>query len=323
MKKIMVAWVKYQRRADCMQEYWGYDLRHIYTSFGSSIVSKPLDYIVKIVKTFKILFTERPDQLWIQLPPSLLLHIAFIYKFVFKKDCAIIADLHNSMLRDKWMKFPFARALLNKMDVVLAHNKAVSEELKALGINENIVQVLEDYPFQYDLDSVSKRDDQDEKYIIFPCSFDIDEPIETVLKAAKLSDINFYITGNSKKFVNSDNVEIPKNVIFTNYLSKPEYDALLLNATMVLGMTTRQNVQLSVANEGLSACKPLILSNTTTLRDLYSDAAQLIDNDDPESLAGAIQKVLSDLDGMAERTKTLMQRRTERWKRQAATIMYP
>jgi len=304
-----------------MREYWGYDLRHIHTSFGKSMLSKPLDYCIKTARTLFILLSERPAQLWVQLPPSLLLHIAFIYRLLFNRRCQIIADLHNSMLRDKWMNFPFARKLLNKMDVVLAHNQAVRDELIELGIDGRIVHVLEDYPFRYDQHSIKRRDRQDERYLIFPCSFDVDEPIATVLKAARMSDINFYITGNSRKFVNKDNIEIPGNVIFTDYLSKSEYESLLLNATMVLGMTTRHNVQLSVANEGLSACKPLILSDTKTLRDLYADAAQFIDNDDPKGLADAIRVVLSNIDGMAERTRHLMIKRVDRWRHQAEMIM--
>lgn len=321
MKKVMIAWVAYQRRADCMRDYWGYELKHIDTPYGKNIFGKVLDYFIKVIKTFSILISERPDQLWIQLPPSLLLHIAFVYKLILKKDCQIIADLHNSMLRKKWMKFPLARTLLNRMDVVLAHNRAVKEELEALGIKSEIVFVLEDYPFEYKSESDNKSPKRDEKYLIFPCSFDVDEPIMTVIRAAKLTDIKFYITGNDKKFVNPNNVEVPDNVIFTGYISKAKYDSLLLNASMVLGLTTRQNVQLSVANEGLSAGKPLILSNTRTLTELYADAAVFVDNDDPQALAETIDQVSENIAIMSERTRGLMVKRVERWKNQAEMVM--
>lgn len=317
----MIAWVAYQRRADCMREYWGYELKHIHTAFGKNIFSKALDYLIKTSKTFYVLAKERPDQLWIQLPPSLLLHIAYIYKIIFKNDCQIIADLHNSMLRDKWINFPLARKLLNRMDVVLAHNRSVKEELEQLGIKPEIISVLEDYPFKYeDNPDISSESDK-EKYVIFPCSFDIDEPIMTVVEAAKLTDAKFYITGNHKKFDKSANGNIPENIVFTGYISKAEYESLLLNASVVLGMTTRQNVQLSVANEGLSSAKPLILSNTKTLKELYCDAAYFVDNDDPKELADAVSYSLENIDAMSKRTEQLRVKRLDRWKGQAEAVM--
>lgn len=320
MKKIMIAWVAYQRRADCMRDYWGYDLKHVHSNFGSSIFGRVCDYIYKFFKTVKILVIERPDEVWLQLPPSLLLHIAILYKVILNRDVKLVADLHNSMLRPKWMRFPLALNLLLRMDVVLAHNQAVKDELLELGLSNARLHVLEDYPFKYELPA-DPQVAEGEEYIIFPCSFDIDEPILTVLKAAHLSPIKFYITGNANKFVGGEEVSVPDNVYFTGYLSKSEYESLLLNATIVLGLTTRQNVQLSVANEGLSACKPLILSDTITLRELYFEAAQFVDNDDPQSLVDAINYSLMNASLMSELTKKLMYLRIERWKSQAAMIM--
>ncbi|MDH8576211.1 hypothetical protein QIH29_27735, partial [Klebsiella pneumoniae] len=70
----------------------------------------------------------------------------------------------------------------------------------------------------------------------------------------------------------------PDNVIFTGYLTKKAYDDLFLSSSVILGLTTRDNVQLSVSNEALSADKPMVLSDTTTLRNLFGDAAIFVES---------------------------------------------
>ena len=320
MKKTMIAWVKYQRRADCMKDYWGYDLHHIHTSVSNSKLLKPIDYLIKVAVTLLVLIRDKPLQLWIQLPPGLLLHIAILYKKSFRRECVIIADLHNSMLRHKWINFPFARNLLNKMDYVIAHNQAVSEELFELGVRKDIIYVLEDYPFKYEIKNDMVNGGKKAPYLIFPCSFDVDEPVEMVLEAARLVDMDFYITGDYSKFVKPDDFIMPDNVVFTGYLSKSDYESLLLNSSIVLGLTERDNVQLSVANEGVSAGKPLVLSRTKVLVDLYSDAAKFVDNNDPSSLAAGINEAIDEYDYLVERTINLLRKRADRWVHQAKAI---
>lgn len=303
-----------------MRAFWGYDLHHIHTSFGKSLLGKFFDYYIKIIRTFIVILKNKPDELWIQLPPSLLLHVAFLYKIFFNRGCFIVADLHNSMLRNRWIKFPFALSLLNRVDVVLAHNSAVAEELVSIGVFSNKIRVLEDFPFKYEDSRLNSPAMLKGPYVIFPCSFDVDEPVWIVIEAARRIPIKFYITGDSAKFKLKDGDSLPENIVFTGYMSKPEYEDLLLNSTVVLGMTTRQNVQLSVANEGLSASKPLVLSNTRVLKDLYGEAAIFVSNESSDDLVEKFKYVLSNLDEMSEATSDLLTRRVERWKNQAAQV---
>src|SRR3990167_4662602 len=132
----MLAWVAYQRRADCMREYWGYNLHHILSPFGKHKVFKPLDYMFKGVKSFAILFRERPNVIWLQLPPSPLLYVAWIYRTFIDSNVKIVIDAHNSLMRSKWLNFPFTLRLLNQAHTFLAHNEAAANEFRRLGVNE-------------------------------------------------------------------------------------------------------------------------------------------------------------------------------------------
>jgi hypothetical protein len=91
MKSLMIAWVGYQRRADAMQDYWGYRLCHFPNRFSSKYL-RVFDYFWKFVLSLGELLRMRPDVVWIQVPPSMLLHLAFFYKliaFLYLNGCLI------------------------------------------------------------------------------------------------------------------------------------------------------------------------------------------------------------------------------------------
>lgn len=314
----MLAWVAYQRRADCMREYWGYNLHHILSPFGKHKVFKPLDYIFKGVKSFAILFRERPNVIWLQLPPSPLLYVAWIYRTCIDSNVKIVIDAHNSLMRSKWLNFPFTLRLLNQAHTFLAHNEAAANEFRRLGVNELKIRVLEDLPFQFQC--LQQSCSASEPYAICPCSFDIDEPITLLFDAFRELNCNLYITGNLKKLPSSIRSLAPPNVKFTGFLSKAEYEQLINGNSLVIGLTTRHDVQLSVANEGLSAGRPLLLSDTPTLRSLYGDAALFFSTNSADSLRAVVSYALTDPLTLVKQTKTLYSKRIDRWKQQAASL---
>ncbi|MEZ5643416.1 MAG: hypothetical protein R3E70_15550 [Burkholderiaceae bacterium] len=71
----------------------------------------------------------------------------------------------------------------------------------------------------------------------------------------------------------------PANVRFTDYLALDEFNGLLLGCDLVLGLTTIEGIQLSVANEAIGAGKPLVLSDTTILRELFGAAGMFTPNE--------------------------------------------
>lgn len=148
MKSLMIAWIGYQRRADTMKQYWAYDILHLPNQFKKKS-ARPLDYVIKSFKTLKTLLAGSPDVLWVQLPPSPVLHIALAYKFIFNRRLKIIADAHNSLLRKQWIGFPGTVALLNRIDAVVVHNFKVKEELAGLGVKDTNIFILEDLPCDF------------------------------------------------------------------------------------------------------------------------------------------------------------------------------
>lgn len=313
----MIAWVSFQRRADVMKEFWEYSDYYITTKFRHKLL-KPLDYLIKIIKTINILAFEKPDVVWMQLPPTFMVFVGIAYKRLRRNSVFLIGDFHNSALRPKWFNFPFVRSALNRIDILVAHNEQVKTELIYKGINKRNVFVLEDMPFSYS----TGNSEPVKNTILFPCSFDVDEPLDVVLCAAKeLPHITFNITGNHNGKISPDVIKLaPDNVIFTGYLTKKAYDDLFLSSSVILGLTTRDNVQLSVSNEALSADKPMVLSDTTTLRNLFGDAAIFVESLDAKSISMGCVYAVEHTQELHVKTKILKSERKNRWKYQAEKI---
>lgn len=313
----MIAWVGFQRRADVMKEFWGYSDHYITTRYKHKFL-KPLDYLIKITKTIYILASEKPDVVWMQLPPTFMIFVGIAYKRLRRRSVFLVGDFHNSALRPKWFNFPFVRSALNKIDALIAHNEQVKTELISKGISETNVFVLEDMPFSYSVGDIEPV----KNTVLFPCSFDVDEPLDVVLHAAKkLPHITFNITGNHDGKISCDVINsAPANVVFTGYLTKKAYDDLFLSSSVILGLTTRDNVQLSVSNEALSADKPMVLSDTTTLRNLFGDAAIFVESLNARSISMGCAYAVEHTQELHVKTKILKSERKDRWKHQAEKV---
>ncbi len=156
----------------------------------------------------------------------------------------------------------------------------------------------------------------DPPFVLVPCSFNADEhaPIPAVLGAARLMpDIRFKITGRRYKAeALGFTRDAPANVEFTDYLTIEGFEQLLAGASVVLGVTSRTNCQLSVANEALGAHSALVLSDTGILRKMFGEAA-LFARNTPEELAAALREAIDHRVELEARSEALKLRRQASW----------
>lgn len=317
MTDVFIAWVGFQRRAEVMKNHWSYNLIHLKNNYKDKRL-RIVDYFQKTVKSVKFINKNNPKNIWIQLPPSVFLY----YLWIFKGDRKIVADFHNSMLRDQWFNLPFVKHILeNVVDVVVAHNDDVKTELISKGLSGNNIVVLEDKSFNVSR-SFSGCEKKYGKYMLFPCSFDVDEPIDVVVKCAEIrSDINFVVTGKHAGKISQSVIDsAPKNVFFTGYVSNEDYNELLCGAFGVLGLTTRENVQLSVANEAVSAGIPMVLSGTTTLKKLFGKGAVFVETTNHISMANGILALIECRQKYEVECVELLNERNQRWHKQAENL---
>lgn len=322
---IYIVWFPFQRRALSMQRNLEFELIHLPYAARARLLKVPL-YIAQALWTAVIVWSRRPRVVWFQSPPSFITHILLGLRVVPGLDYRIVADCHNSALRAPWSRLPFSTSALNRCDLVLVHNQEAADEALTMGVTQDRLAVLEDPPAildsQLSVSSASGEAQAQRPYALIPCSFSSDEPVHAIFMAAALTEeVNFVMTGPIRKAKDLGYVtNTSANVQLPGFVSVTEYDRLLAQADVVVGLTTMEGIQLSVASEAIGAGRPLVLSDTRILRDLFGSAALFTDNS-PESISAAVRTALGDSTKLAERSRGLAEKRMSQWRRTAHDVL--
>ena len=324
MKQLFISWLPFTRRSASMQPYFGYKLEFISFAFKHRFF-RPLEYLLKAWKTLMLFLSQHPQVIWVQLPPTPILYLASLYnlyKVIFNRQVILIADCHNATFRPPWIKLPGIVTLLNRCHFVLVHNDWVEKQVLELGVTQERLYVLETRPALIDCNKVSCHSNFPHPWILSPCSFNRDEPIEIILAAARLvPEITFVLTGNANRAQGiHDLSEKPTNVHLAGFLPKTEFDGLLCTTDAVLGLTTLEGIQLSVANEAVGAGKPMVISNTNLLKTLFYQGAIYVDSLNPQSIAQGCQDALVKKDELTKKVIQLQEARNKCWLTQASQL---
>lgn len=279
MKNIHIAWIEFQRRQMSMKDYFDFDVFFFPVVRKCSFFYKIFQYFMLGSKTFFLLVKEHPSTVWVQLPQTPLLWIAIAYKYIFNRKLVIIADCHNAMFRRPWNSIPLTQRSLNVADAVVIHNHALQTTAISQGILETKLLVVNDPPAAFNIKN-QYFSEQPKPWVVFPASFAADEPVEDLISAAKLlPHVTFFITGNTKNLKQQELLATkPSNVHFLGFVSRDDFDALILSVDIVLALTIHDGIQLSVCGEAVGGEKPLVLSNTSLLRELYPVGTVFVEN---------------------------------------------
>lgn len=313
-RDLYVAWINFQRRALSMQQVLGFELHFVPPPFGSKWL-KPLGYLWQTLVTSWLVLSRRPRRVWVQSPPTFLPHILVVLR-VFGRF-GIVADTHHEALLVPWSRVPGALGVLNRCDTVMVHNAESLEAAVRLGVDRRRLLVVEDPPppnMQAEGRAEGPAEATKTPYVLVPCSFKSDEPIDILLEAARaMPDVEFRLTGNrARAEAQGYTAAAPENVIFTGFVPLEDYDATLQGASVVLGLTSEEGIQLSVANEALGAGRALVLSDTRVLRAIFGSAALLTPNTAP-GIAATLGEALERREALEQLSRDLSARRQIEW----------
>jgi glycosyltransferase involved in cell wall biosynthesis len=104
--------------------------------------------------------------------------------------------------------------------------------------------------------------------------------VESVLAAAAMTpDVNYYVTGDTRKRPAAFFAAAPPNVTFTGFLNpNGEYLGLLRAADAIMVLTTRDYTLQLGGCEAVSVGKPLITSDWPYLREVFGGGAVFVSN---------------------------------------------
>jgi hypothetical protein len=286
-KKIWIAWER-QRRSIELADAFNAELFLI-------LESGFFRYFKCLTKTILVLKKERPDILFVQNPSMILAFFSVVLiKPIFK--CNVIVDRHSNFLLSKKKRnifhvllFQFLSFLSIKYaDLTIITNKELAYLVDILGGNPFI---LPDKIPNIKVYNVDKTDKLIRVFVV--SSFAGDEPIGNLIEASKLLDntnIRLIFSGNYKKYSNQRALSECRNIELTGFLSDSEYERMLNLADLVIVLTTINYTLLCGCYEAIAVEKPLITSNSNTLKNLFKGAT-FTDNS-PSSIVNSINEVL-------------------------------
>ncbi len=319
-KRLFVSWLHFSRRIASLDEHFGFDVRY----FPSPVLAKwlkPFGYLSQAFGTARAVLATRPKEVWLHCPPTFLPHLALALR-LFAGPYRIVADCHSGALSSRWTWVPGTVWAINRCDLVLVHNAEDRAAAEAHGVRPDRLVMLEDPPPTRLLPGPGPRTAPDgAPYVLVPCSFNPDEPIPILLAAARLApELRILVTGSRRRAeLQGFTRDVPSNVEFTDYLPLDEFERLLTGAAVVLGLTSVEGIQLSVANEALGVDKALVLSDTRILRAMFGEAALFAENR-PESIADRLREALARREELEARSAALKARRLRNWRAPAETV---
>lgn len=294
-----LAWTSFQRRQVSMAELVGFECVFLPMPAGTKgRWNKAWQYAQLFMQTLGLLRRRRPGTIWFQLPQVPLMWAAMLYRLLFDRRVKLVADCHNAMFRPPWSRVPFGLSALRHCDLVLVHNQAVLKAALAMGLPPSRTRVLEDVPplvvAPAALPAIPAAfAGRPRPWVLFPGSFSADEPVQELLAAARLLGHGVVVmTGrvaNAAKH-GHDLSKVPANVVMPGFLSLADFEALLVHCDVVLALTKYDGIQLSVCNEALGFGKPMVVSDTSLLREMFASAAVMADSNDAAALAAAVNE---------------------------------
>lgn len=268
-----IIWIDWGRhlRSQTLSRRLGVELFEICIS-GSRVKR----YIKSALKTISIFRKKRP-KIIIATNPSiilgfLLILLRFWYRFHLVSDAHYfgVKAANGSHILQTVLNFYNTR-----IDLVIVTNEGHAEALSKLGARAYICQdPLPQIQLCSEATALLPL-----KSVFFICSFDTDEPYDTVFSAfGSLREQNFelFVSGNYLK-AKTDLSRFPW-VHFLGFLPDDEYYAHLQACSVVIDLTTSEDCLVCGAYEALSVGKALVISNTKALSDYFGDAAILTDN---------------------------------------------
>ena len=295
---IFIAWNKYHTRNDSVSRQLNIKSYHIGKNQKNRFHSI-LSYLIKTIATIRIINKEKPKTIIVTNTVFVLPAVCLIIGKI--KNIHVVLDTHTRGIHNSFFAYPkclrvyFARIAALNLVTNTAHFKIV----KSWGAK---AFVLPDPPLLLAGDSSKFNVPANRINICFINTYSEDEPYNEVIACAgKLKDVNFYITGNCKDI----NLPHLPNLVYTGFLERSKYLALLSNADILMTLTTRDDTFQCGGNEALSLGKPLITSDTKMLRAYFHDSCVYV-RPVAESIETGIHVMIANINLYKERIKKLL-----------------
>jgi len=235
----------------------------------------PLRYLLLGARTLRLFVRRQPDVVVVQNPSLILAAFALVLRHVL--GYRLIVDAHNEAVqpfknRQRWVA-SLSRWVIRGADLTIVTNRHLAEQVVEQGGRPFILPDRVPSPPHAPAKKLSDRFN-----VVLVATFDTDEPCSEVFAAVEGTDLELYVTGNSRKLTTAAAAAVPPNVHFTGYLNEQSYWSLLRAADAIVDLTLKENCLVCGSYEALALAKPMVLSDSPASRELFGASAVFTDN---------------------------------------------
>ena len=242
--------------------------------------------------------------------PSLVLSV-FIVLCNFGHRKTLIMDAHNAGIRPLEGKSKVlnlvAAWVVSKVDITIVTNAALASAVRKMSGNPFVLtDPIPKFPSK--VDSPSRKENVNEVVLI--CTWAKDEPYQEVIESAnylKDESVLIRITGRPPKSIKKE--KIPDNVSLEGFISSIDYHNLLMEADLIVDLTTRDDCLVCGAYESVAAGTPCVVSSSAINREIFDEGFIFTEND-AQSIAFAIRSGLNRKKELSEEIKAFRQKYT-------------
>ena len=321
-KSIWITWERQRRSVELAKAFNARYYELLKTDQG--LIFRIVRYIILSAKTILIIFNEKPQIVFAQNPSIILGSLLCLIKKLFKFK--LVIDRHSNFKLEsigisnpKWIIFHF----LSKYTIRFADITIVTDEYLYKLVNSwnGRAAILQDkLP---DL-KVKKRIRLEGKInIVFVCTYSDDEPIEELIEAARQVDKEwmFYFTGNYEIFKKRNLLfkNLPNNIKLTGFLSSEKYESLIASADILVVLTKEDHTLNCGAYEGVALGKPIIVSDTKTIRNYFSKGV-IYTKPQSDSISNAIKEGVKNFSVLKNEITSLSEVLEINWKKRFESL---
>ncbi len=311
MKITFIAWERYERRSALLAQHLGATMHHIYHGQRGKLLQAPARYLTQGRETWTVLSRERPDVIFIQNPPIICVLLVFFYSRWHPAQYVI--DSHTAAFTSRKWRWSVGlhRLLSLRAAATIVHNNSQEEIVKHWGCRYCVIGFI---PGEYTAGEHFPLAGRFNVAVI--STFGEDEPLEDVLEAAAgLPEVNFHITGDSRRAAPHLLAKKPDNCRFTGYLPDDQYVGLLREVDVVMDLTTRDNCLLAGAFEAVCIGTPLIVSDWPTLQEYFPVGTVHVPNT-VQGIREGVRRAQREQDALRQGILQLQEKRQAEWKQE-------
>ncbi len=252
----------------------------------------PLRYVAQAVATVGTVLRRHPRVVLFTNPPFIAGAVCLIAARILRAQCW--ADCHSGAYNDpRWTRFERANAIVvGRCSGAIFHNAMLATQHNGECRRSVVVSVyaMADRTIS---DPQPRSSEQRRPLVVAVCSYAFDEPIDTILEAARLvPDIDVVMTGRAPSSLTS---QASQNVKFTGWLDAQAYHEAIGRASALVCLTTREATMQNGLIEALEHRRPAVTSSTSALREWARDVPGIITvNDEPAALASALTAIVTE-----------------------------